>query len=185
MEIISCEIPGLLVLIPRVFEDDRGSFYETFNKKKFCDVTGLSEIEFFQDNESISKLGVVRGLHFQAPPFAQGKLVRVTKGKALDVAVDIRKGSPTYGNNFSIELSEENKKMFWIPPGFAHGFAALEENTIFNYKCTNYYHPDSERSIKWNDIDLNIDWKVNQPIISEKDDLGQDFTTFASDFDYK
>lgn len=184
MKVEKCHIPGLLIIEPRIFKDDRGEFYETFNQSKFQEISGLSDVDFFQDNESISKMNVLRGLHFQTPPFAQGKLVRVTNGKALDVAVDIRKGSPTYGQYQSVLLSSKNKKMFWIPPGFAHGFVALEENTIFNYKCTNYYSPESERTIQWNDVALNIKWDVSNPIISEKDQKGLDFTTFASDFQY-
>ena len=184
MKVEKCQIPGLLIIEPRIFGDDRGVFYETFNKSKFEEITGLKDVVFFQDNESISKKNVLRGLHFQIPPFAQGKLVRVTNGTALDIAVDIRKGSPTYGQYQSVLLSSENKKMFWIPPGFAHGFVALEENTIFNYKCTNYYSPESERTIQWNDPVLNIKWGVSSPIISEKDQKGLDFTTFVSDFQY-
>jgi dTDP-4-dehydrorhamnose 3,5-epimerase len=184
MKVTNCEIPGLLVIEPRVFEDDRGVFYETFNLKKFKEASGLASVDFYQDNESISKKNVLRGLHFQVPPYAQGKLVRVTSGKVLDVAVDIRKGSPTYGQYHIVELSAENKKIFWIPPGFAHGFVALEDETIFNYKCTDYYHPESERTIQWNDLDLAIKWGVKTPIISEKDQKGQVFTTFVSDFQY-
>lgn len=184
MKVTTCDIPGILIIEPRIFGDDRGVFYETFNLNKFREITGLPDIAFYQDNESISKLNVLRGLHFQSPPFAQGKLVRVSFGRALDVAVDIRNGSPTYGKHFSIELSKENKKMFWIPPGFAHGFVALEENTVFDYKCTNYYSPDCEGTIQWNDTCLNINWNVKNPIISEKDQKGQDFTTFVSDFQF-
>ena len=144
--------------------------------------TGLT-IDFVQDNESISKKNVLRGLHFQIPPFAQGKLVRVVSGSVLDVAVDLRKGSPTYGKHEIVELSADNKRQFWIPPGFAHGFLSLEENTVFNYKCSNYYSPVSERTIKWNDPDLNIDWQINEPIVSEKDQNGLDFVNFVSQFD--
>jgi len=175
-------IEGLYILEPRVFEDSRGIFFETFNDLKFKEEIGL-DVEFVQDNESISKKNVLRGLHFQLPPFAQGKLVRVVSGRALDVAVDIRKNSPTYGKYHLVELSSENKKQFWIPPGFAHGFVALEENTIFNYKCTNYYSPVSERTIQWNDPLLNIDWKISEPIISEKDQKGLDFATFVTEFE--
>ena len=184
MKVTNCDIPGLLVIEPRVFGDDRGVFYETFNLNKFREITGIEDVSFFQDNESISKINVLRGLHFQNPPYAQGKLVRVSNGRALDVAVDIRKDSPTYGKYFSVELSVENKKMFWIPPGFAHGFVALEDNTTFDYKCTNYYSPDYEGTIQWNDEELGIDWGVENPIISEKDQKGQVFTTFVSDFQY-
>ncbi len=184
MVLTKCEIPGLLVIEPRVFIDERGVFYETFHEEKFLAAAGLKSIHFYQDNESISKKNVLRGLHFQQPPFAQGKLVRVVQGKVIDIAVDLRKGSPTYGKHFSVELSSENKKQFWIPEGFAHGFVALEENTIFNYKCTNYYNPESERTIQWDDVDLKIDWQVSQPIISEKDKKGLEFRTFASEFEF-
>jgi dTDP-4-dehydrorhamnose 3,5-epimerase len=184
MVLTKCEIPGLLVIEPRVFADDRGVFYETFNEQKFLEATGLKSIHFYQDNESISKKNVLRGLHFQQPPFAQGKLVRVVQGKVIDIAVDLRKGSPTYGKHFSVELSSENKKQFWIPEGFAHGFVALEENTIFNYKCTNYYNPESERTIQWDDADLQIDWKISEPIVSEKDKKGLEFSTFVSEFEF-
>ncbi|MBI1837692.1 MAG: dTDP-4-dehydrorhamnose 3,5-epimerase [Flavobacteriia bacterium] len=182
MEIIKCDIEGLLIIKPRVFVDNRGSFFESFNVLKFQEITGLN-LNFCQDNESISHINVLRGLHFQNPPFSQGKLVRVVQGKAMDVAVDIRKSSPTYGKYQMIELSSENKLMFWIPPGFAHGFLSLEENTIFNYKCTNYYNPNSERCIKWNDENLNINWPLATPFVSEKDEIGQDFVTFVSQFD--
>lgn len=182
MVLTKCEIPGLLVIEPRIFADERGLFYETFNEQKFIEATGVEGLRFYQDNESISKKNVLRGLHFQQPPFAQGKLVRVVQGTVLDVAVDLRKSSPTYGQHFSVELSSENKKQLWIPEGFAHGFVSLEENTIFNYKCTNYYSPQSERTIQWDDIDLGIDWKIKCPIISEKDKKGQDFATFVTDF---
>ena len=182
MVLTKCNIDGLLIIEPRVFEDSRGVFYETFNQLKFKEMAGIN-LAFVQDNESISKQNVLRGLHFQNPPFAQGKLVRVVSGKAFDVAVDIRKNSPTYGQYEMIELSSENKKQFWIPPGFAHGFVALEENTIFNYKCSNYYSPVSERTIQWNDPILNINWGVDSPIISEKDQKGLDFATFVTEFE--
>ena len=182
MVITESKIEGLFIIEPRVFEDTRGVFYETFNEKIFKEKTGV-ELSFCQDNESISKKNVLRGLHFQNPPFAQGKLVRVVSGRVIDIAVDIRKSSKTYGQYESIELSADNKKQFWIPPGFAHGFVALEDNSIFNYKCTNYYNPVSEATIQWNDPILNIDWQINSPIISEKDQKGIDFTTFVSEFE--
>jgi dTDP-4-dehydrorhamnose 3,5-epimerase len=182
MVLTECKIKGLYIIEPRVFEDSRGVFYETFNEKIFLDNIGIN-LSFVQDNESISKKNVLRGLHFQNPPFAQGKLVRVVSGSVIDVAVDLRQSSDTYGQYELLELSAENKKQFWIPPGFAHGFVALEENTIFNYKCTNYYHPLSERTIQWNDATLNIKWQVENPIISEKDQKGLDFTTFVSQFE--
>jgi dTDP-4-dehydrorhamnose 3,5-epimerase len=145
-------------------------------------MTGL-DIHFCQDNESLSNKNVLRGLHFQKPPFAQGKLVRVISGRVLDVAVDIRKSSETYGKYQMVELSAENKKMFWIPPGFAHGFLVLEENTVFSYKCSNYYSPESEGTIKWNDKDLNIEWPISKPNVSEKDNVGEDFVNFVSLFE--
>ncbi|MBT4477796.1 MAG: dTDP-4-dehydrorhamnose 3,5-epimerase [Flavobacteriales bacterium] len=180
MKIIKTEIEGLLIIEPRVFEDERGYFFESWSKDAF-ENAGL-DINFVQDNQSLSSKGVVRGLHFQNPPFAQGKLVRVLKGSVLDVAVDIRKNSPTYGKHVSAHLSEENKTMFWIPPGFAHGFSTLENNTIFSYKCSGVYNKESEGSLMWNDTDLNIDWKIKNPIISEKDQNSALFTNFKSLF---
>lgn len=174
-------IEGLLIIEPKVFGDERGYFFESFNKEKFKNLTGI-ETDFVQDNQSKSQKNVLRGLHFQKPPFAQGKLVRVIQGAVLDVAVDIRKNSPTYGKSFSIELSANNKTILWIPKGFAHGFVSLEDNTIFTYKCTDYYNPSSEGCIIWNDKNLNIDWKVENPIISEKDKMGVSFEGFESIF---
>lgn len=168
MKITKTPIEGLLIIEPIVFGDERGYFYESFNKDKFNEYVGR-EVDFVQDNQSLSAKNIVRGLHFQNPPYAQGKLVRVIKGEVIDVAVDIRKNSPTYGEHFAINLSEENKKMFWIPEGFAHGFSSLKDDTIFAYKCTNYYNKESEDNLFWNDTDLNIDWMVDNPIISEKD----------------
>jgi len=181
MVITKCRIPGLLIIEPRVFEDERGSFFESFNEDQFREFTGV-DLTFCQDNESISKKNVLRGLHFQTPPFAQGKLVRVSFGKVLDVAVDIRKDSLFFGQCELIELSAENKKQFWIPPGFAHGFLTLEENSIFNYKCTNYYSPLSEGTIQWDDKDLDINWSIDEPIVSEKDQHGEKFSNFVSQF---
>jgi dTDP-4-dehydrorhamnose 3,5-epimerase len=181
MEAINTPIQGLLIIKPTVFSDERGAFFESFNLNEFQKVTNTN-VTFIQDNISISKKNVVRGLHFQSPPYAQGKLVSVVKGSALDIAVDIRKNSPTYGQHFSIELSFENKLMFWIPEGFAHGFSALEDETIFSYKCTNYYNKTSEGSILYNDPLLNINWGVSQEILSEKDKLAQPFSTFVSPF---
>ena len=180
MKIIKTEIEGLLIIKPRVFEDDRGYFFESWSKDAF-ENAGL-DISFVQDNQSLSSKGVVRGLHFQNPPFAQGKLVRVLKGSVLDVAVDIRKNSPTYGKYLSAHLSEENKTMFWIPPGFAHGFSTLEDNTMFSYKCSGVYNKESEGSLMWNDTDLNIDWQIKNPIISEKDQNSELFTNFKTKF---
>jgi dTDP-4-dehydrorhamnose 3,5-epimerase len=180
MEIIKPPIEGLLVIKPKVFRDDRGYFFESWSKQSFSEV-GL-DLDFVQDNESISSKGVLRGLHFQNPPFAQGKLVRVIKGAVLDVSVDIRKDSPTYGQHFSVELSEENKTIFWIPPGFAHGFITLKDDTIFTYKCTGVYNAASEGSLLWNDTDLNIDWRINEPLVSDKDLLAGGFKNFESQF---
>ncbi len=167
MEIVKTKIPDLYIIKPMVFTDERGYFFESYNKELFLKM-GIDR-NFVQDNESFSHKGVLRGLHFQRPPFAQGKLVRVVSGAVLDVAVDLRKASPTYGQWVSVELTQENKWMYWIPPGFAHGFVALEDNTTFIYKCTNIYNRESEGSIRWNDPDLNIDWQVEQPMLSEKD----------------
>ena len=182
MVVTTCDIPGLLILEPKIFEDSRGFFLESFNETKFQEIVG-EKISFCQDNESLSKKNVLRGLHFQSPPFDQGKLVRVISGRVMDVVVDIRTSSPYYGKYQMIELSSENKKQFWIPPGFAHGFLTLEENTIFNYKCTNYYSPVSEKTIKWNDKDLKINWSNDAPIVSEKDKVGLEFANFVSEFD--
>ena len=180
MELIKTSIDGLLIIKPDVFKDDRGYFYESYNKERFAKA-GLM-MDFVQDNESKSDKGVLRGLHFQKPPYAQGKLVRVIKGSVMDVAVDLRKDSPTYGKWESVVLTEENKLQFWIPEGFAHGFVALEDNTIFNYKCTNVYNKESEGSILWNDPDININWNIDNPILSEKDKISPLFKNFESPF---
>jgi dTDP-4-dehydrorhamnose 3,5-epimerase len=167
MELIKTPIEGLLIIKPDVYEDARGYFFESYNREVFLK-HGL-DLNFVQDNESKSKKGVLRGMHFQHPPFAQGKLVRVMRGRVLDVAVDIRKGSPTYGKWHSVELSGENKRMYWIPAGFAHGFLTLEDDTVFFYKCTNVYNKEAEGCIRWNDPDLNIDWGLADPIVSDRD----------------
>ncbi|MCK9422578.1 MAG: dTDP-4-dehydrorhamnose 3,5-epimerase [Bacteroidales bacterium] len=180
MEMIKTPLEGLLIIKPDVFEDERGYFYESFNYEKFLQV-GL-DLKFVQDNESKSKKGVLRGLHFQAPPFAQGKLVRVMRGSVLDVAVDIRKNSQTSGKWESIVLSGTNKLMYWIPEGFAHGFVTLEDNTVFFYKCTKIYNKTSEGSILWCDEDLKIDWGIKDPVISDKDKVSQRFKNFISPF---
>lgn len=180
MEVIQTKIPDLYIVKPTVFEDHRGYFFESYNKENFLR-NGIDH-NFVQDNESKSSKGVLRGLHFQKPPFAQGKLVRVMKGSVLDVAVDIRKNSPTYGQWASVELTQDNKWMYWIPPGFAHGFVTLEDNTVFFYKCTNVYNKNSEGSILWCDPVLNIDWKVKNPILSDKDKTGPLFKDFVSPF---
>ncbi len=180
MEIIETGIAGLLIVKPQVFEDARGYFFESYNKEKFLN-KGIDQ-NFVQDNESKSMKGVLRGLHFQAPPFAQGKLVRVMKGAVLDVAVDLRKQSPTYGKWASIELTESNKWMYWIPPGFAHGFLTLENDTVFFYKCTNVYNKKSEGSIRWDDPDLGIDWGIDAPVLSDKDRIAPLLKDFVSPF---
>ena len=180
MELVKTSIDGLLIIRPDVFKDERGYFFESYNKERFAKA-GLN-MDFVQDNESKSDKGVLRGLHFQKPPYAQGKLVRVIKGSVMDVAVDLRKGSPTYGKWESVVLTEENKLQFWIPEGFAHGFVALEDNTIFNYKCTNVYNKESEGSILWNDPDINISWNIDNPILSEKDKISPLFKNFKSPF---
>lgn len=180
MEVTTTPIEGLLVIKPKVFYDARGYFFEPFNKLRYQEL-GI-QAEFVQDNQSLSQLGAVRGLHFQAPPFEQGKLVRVVKGSVLDVVVDIRKHSPTYGKHYAVELTEENMLQFWIPPGFAHGFATLKDNTIFEYKCTNYYNKSSEGGILWNDSTLAIQWGVQEPIVSDKDQTLPEFTSFQSPF---
>jgi dTDP-4-dehydrorhamnose 3,5-epimerase len=180
MEIVKTNIADLYIIKPRVFEDERGYFFESYNKQEFIRC-GIDQ-NFVQDNESMSQKGVVRGLHYQKPPFAQGKLVRVMQGAVLDVAVDIRKASPTYGKWVSVELTQKNKWMYWIPPGFAHGFAALEDNTVFFYKCTNVYNEESEGSIRWNDPTLGIDWKVSHPILKERDKNTSLFKDFVSPF---
>ena len=173
-------IEGLKIIQPRVFEDERGYFFESYSKQLFA--ANNINVDFVQDNQSLSQAGVLRGLHFQNPPYSQGKLVRVITGSVLDVAVDIRKDSPTYGKHFKIELTEKNKTMFWIPPGFAHGFLTLEDNTIFSYKCSNTYNKESEGSILWNDHDLNIDWNIKDPTLSDKDKISPSFKDFISLF---
>ncbi len=179
MKITSLNIPDVLLIEPRVFEDGRGYFFESFNAKTFAEVTGLS-LQFVQDNESASKKGVLRGLHLQSPPYAQGKLVRVVSGAVFDVAVDLRKHSPHYGNWCGAKLTAENKHQMYIPPGFAHGFAVLEDDTVFSYKCTDYYHRESEICLRWDDPDIGIAWPLTSPIISDKDRL---HATALSKFD--
>jgi dTDP-4-dehydrorhamnose 3,5-epimerase len=182
MKITETGIEGLLIIEPRIFNDGRGYFYESYNKSKFTEA-GIA-VDFVQDNQSFSHKGAVRGLHGQADPFAQGKLVRVINGRVLDVAVDIRKGSPTYGKHFSLELSGDNKLQFWIPAGFLHGFATLEDNTIFTYKVNNYYDKASEIGVLWNDPALGIDWGIapEKVLLSPKDEVLPDFNSFVSPF---
>jgi dTDP-4-dehydrorhamnose 3,5-epimerase len=180
VEIEEKEIKGLIEIFPKVFGDQRGFFLETFNASRYNDI--LRNIQFVQDNFSSSNKGVLRGLHFQNPPYSQGKLVQVITGSALDVAVDLRRNSETYGQHVKVLLSSEKRNQFWIPEGFAHGFIALEDNTIFSYKCTNYYNPQSEVTILWNDRNLNIDWQIDNPIISPKDKEGVLFKDFDTPF---
>jgi dTDP-4-dehydrorhamnose 3,5-epimerase len=180
MKRIETGIADLIEIEPRVFEDDRGYFFESYNKRSFEEI-GI-QANFVQDNQSLSHKGVLRGLHFQAPPFAQGKLVRVINGSVLDVAVDIRKNSPTYGKHHVVLLSGSNKKMLWIPEGFAHGFCTLEDHTIFAYKCTETYNKESEGCLLWNDAHLQIDWILDSPVLSDKDKQGMAFVEFNSPF---
>ena len=175
------DIEGLVIIETKKYVDDRGYFFESYQHEKFCDYLG-QEITFVQENESMSSINVIRGLHFQKAPFAQGKLVRVSYGKVIDIVVDIRSKSITYGQTFAIELSQENGKQLWIPEGFAHGFVCLEQNSLLNYKCTNYYNQLSEDAIAWNSIDLDINWDVESPIVSDKDQIAKDFSTFVSPF---
>ena len=170
MKVIKTKLEGVVIIEPQVFFDDRGYFFESFSQQRFNEQ--VAPITFVQDNESKSSYGVLRGLHFQKPPFAQSKLVRVVKGKVLDVAVDLRKGSPTFGQYESVVLSEENKRQFFIPQGFAHGFAVLSEEAIFQYKGDNYYAPQSEGSVRWNDPTIAIDWQLPEKdiILSAKDE---------------
>lgn len=170
MKIKETHIPGLLVVEPQVYGDSRGYFFESFNAAKFAEQTGINT-QFVQDNESRSSYGVVRGLHMQLPPHAQAKLVRVVEGRVLDVAVDLRKDSPTFGKHFAIELTGENHLQVYIPKGFAHGFSVLSETAVFQYKCDGYYAPASEAAIAWNDPDLAIDWKlpIEAVVLSDKD----------------
>lgn len=184
MNIIETPIKDLFVIEPKIWKDPRGYFYESYSAKLFseADINAV----FVQDNQSFSQKGTLRGLHAQAPPFAQGKLVRVIQGSVLDVAVDIRKDLATYGEHFAIELSGENHKQLWVPPGFLHGFLTLQDNTIFTYKVTNYYDKDFEIGIMWNDLTLNINWSkhlnANQFLLSDKDLVLGDFNSLVSPF---
>lgn len=183
MIVHSTAIDGPLVIEPEVYADERGYFFEPFNKARFLKLTGI-RTGFVQDNESSSAAGTLRGLHFQIPPFEQGKLVRVVTGAVLDVAVDLRKGSPHFGRHISVVLSGSNKLQLWIPPGFAHGFLALEDHSVVSYKCSGYYHREAERCIRWNDPDLGIDWGVDEPLLSAKDTAAPLFRDFSSPFNY-
>lgn len=170
MKVFETEISGLYVIEPKVFRDDRGYFFESFSRKTFEEMTGV-QVDFVQDNESLSSYGVIRGLHFQKPPHEQAKLVRVVSGKVIDVAVDLREGSPTYGQWHAEELSSENGRQMYIPKGFAHGFGVLSEKAVFQYKCDDYYAPECEDGIVWDDPELAIDWKIpaDDVILSDKD----------------
>ena len=169
MEVIKTGIEGVVIIEPRIFKDDRGYFYESFSQREFEEK--VCRTTFVQDNQSKSSYGVLRGLHFQKPPYAQSKLVRCIKGTVLDVAVDIRKGSPTFGKCVAVELSEDNHRQFFIPRGFAHGFAVLSDEAVFQYKCDNFYNKESEGAVAWDDPELCIDWKVpaDKVLLSEKD----------------
>ena len=183
MEVIKTSIEGVVIIEPRIFKDARGYFYESYSQKEFDEK--VRPIHFVQDNESKSSYGVMRGLHFQRPPYTQSKLVRCVRGRVLDVAVDIRKGSPTYGQHVAVELSEENHRQFFIPRGFAHGFAVLSETAVFQYKCDNFYAPQSEGGISILDASLDIDWRIQpeESILSEKDTKHPLLSEFDSPFD--
>jgi dTDP-4-dehydrorhamnose 3,5-epimerase len=184
MNVVQTEIPGVVIIEPRVFEDARGYFFESFSQREFD--SQVREVRFVQDNESKSSYGVLRGLHFQKPPHAQSKLVRVVKGAVLDVAVDIRKGSPTFGKHVAVELSAENHRQFFIPRGFAHGFVVLTDEVIFQYKCDEFYAPQSEGALAWDDPDLGIEWGIpmEDVILSEKDKVHPRLKDAAELFDY-
>lgn len=185
MEVIKTDIEGVFIIEPKVFGDDRGYFFESFNTREFAEKTGLS-ICFVQDNESKSRYGVLRGLHYQLPPYTQSKLVRVVKGRVVDVAVDIRKGSPTYGKYVTCELTEDNHRQFFVPKGMAHGFVVLSDYAIFQYKCDDFYHPESEGGIAWNDPDIAVKWPIsaNDISLSERDKSHPVFKDFDSPFEY-
>lgn len=183
MNIIKTDIEGVVIIEPRIFTDVRGYFFESFSERDFC--KEVREVKFVQDNESKSSYGVMRGLHFQRPPFTQSKLVRVIKGAVLDVAVDIRKGSPTYGKHVAVELTEDNHRQFFVPRGFAHGFAVLSDEAIFQYKCDNFYAPEADGGISILDESLGIDWRIptDKAILSEKDTKHPLLKDFDSPFD--
>ena len=184
MEVIKTEIEGVVIIEPRIFRDERGYFYESFSQREFEEK--VCRTIFVQDNQSKSSYGVVRGLHFQKPPYYQSKLVRCIKGAVLDVAVDVRKGSPTFGKYVAVELTEDNHRQFFVPRGFAHGFAVLSEEAVFQYKCDNFYNKESEGAVAWNDPELNIDWRVpaENVILSEKDKLNKNIADADFLFDY-
>lgn len=184
MEVIKTAIEGVVIVESKIFKDSRGYFFESFSQREFEEK--VRKINFVQDNESMSTYGVIRGLHFQRPPFTQSKLVRCVKGKVLDVAVDIRKGSPTYGQHVSVELSEDNHRQVFIPRGFAHGFAVLSDTAVFHYKCDNFYAPEADGGISIKDSSLGIDWQipVDKAILSAKDIKNLCLKDFDSPFDY-
>lgn len=184
MKITKTNIEGPVIIEPRVFADSRGYFFESYSKRVFDEE--VMPVDFVQDNESCSTYGVIRGLHFQRPPFCQAKLVRCVKGRVLDVAVDIRKGSPTFGQHVAVELSEENHRQFFIPHGFAHGFSVLSDVAVFQYKCDNYYHPEADGGISILDTSLGIDWKIDadKAILSEKDKKHLTLSEFETPFNY-
>ncbi len=184
MEVKKTDIEGVLIVEPKVWGDDRGYFFESFNARDFAEKTGLN-ITFVQDNESKSRYGVLRGLHFQLPPYTQSKLVRCVKGRVLDIAVDIRKGSPTYGKWVSCELTEDNHRQFFVPKGMAHGFCVLSEEAVFQYKCDDFYHPEAEGGIAWDDPDIAVQWPLPSEDISlsERDKHHPNFKEFISPFE--
>lgn len=184
MNCIKTDIEGVVIIEPRIFRDPRGYFFESYSKREFDQK--VDPVDFVQDNESCSTCGVMRGLHFQRPPFAQSKLVRCVRGRVLDVAVDIRKGSPTYGRHVAVELTEENHRQFFIPRGFAHGFAVLSDVAVFQYKCDNYYHPEADGGISILDTSLGIDWRISldEAILSDKDKKHPLLGQFDSPFDF-
>lgn len=183
MEVIKTDIEGVVIIEPRIFKDARGYFFESYSKKEFDEK--VHPVDFVQDNESMSTKGVMRGLHFQRPPYTQSKLVRCVKGRVLDVAVDIRKGSPTYGKHVAVELSEDNHRQFFVPRGFAHGFAVLSDVAVFQYKCDNFYHPEADGGISIADESLGIDWQIDpsNAVLSEKDLKHELLKDFDSPFD--
>lgn len=185
MEVIKTNIEGVVIIEPKVFKDARGYFFESFSQREFEEK--VRKINFVQDNESMSSYGVMRGLHFQCPPFTQSKLVRCVKGRVLDVAVDIRKGSPTYGQHVAVELTEDNHRQFFVPRGFAHGFAVLSEIAVFQYKCDNFYAPETDGGINIKDESLGIDWQIltSNAILSDKDLKHAYLKDFDSPFDYQ
>lgn len=184
MEVIKTDIEGVVIIEPKVWRDERGYFFESFSQREFCEK--VRRVNFVQDNESMSSYGVMRGLHFQRPPFTQSKLVRCVRGAVLDVAVDIRKGSPTFGQHVAVELTEENHRQFFVPRGFAHGFAVLSEEAVFQYKCDNFYAPQADGGISIVDGSLGIDWRipVDKAILSEKDTKHALLKDFDSPFSY-